>query len=190
MGSSAPRPSALFWARKAVSCSSAHRLGAGFAVQHLQQVAGLVAGLGVGQQAFLVDAVLLVQVAVTGPGVVGLGLGLGQLVLGEGAAQLVKAGGHGGVALQRLQRFGGNVGLAGDGLAVHIQLGLEHIVLAGEAVGLGVGAELGQLVHPAGNVHGAVGAHGGGGFFLLAASGKGQRQRPPGGDAFFGYFSL
>ena len=140
------------------------------AVAHLEQVVALDEDALKPLEGVEADAVGLVEVAVLLHQLGGVAVGLGLLVGGQNAAQLIKTGLDGGVGLEVLEGLLGHIvadhgGLAGgviDGDGGLEEAGhLGGVLVVGSEVGGGlVGIELGQQIEAGRDVHVTDGAYG------------------------------
>ena len=140
------------------------------AVAHLEQVVALDEDALEPLEGVEADAVGLVEVAVLLHQLGGVAVGLGLLVEGQNAAQLIKTGLDGGVGLEVLEGLLGHIvadhgGLAGgviDGDGGLEEAGhLGGVLVVGSEVGGGlVGIELGQQIEAGRDVHVTDGAYG------------------------------
>ena len=140
------------------------------AVAHLEQVVALDEDALKPLEGVEADAVGLVEVAVLLHQLGGVAVGLGLLVEGQNAAQLIETGLDGGVGLEVLEGLLGHIvadhgGLAGgviDGDGGLEEAGhLGGVLVVGSEVGGGlVGIELGQQIEAGRDVHVTDGAYG------------------------------
>ena len=164
------------------------------AVAHLEQVVALDEDALKPLEGVEADAVGLVEVAVLLHQLGGVAVGLGLLVGGQNAAQLIKTGLDGGVGLEVFQCLLGHIvadhgGLAGgviDGDGGLEEAGhLGGVLVVGSEVGGGlVGIELGQQIEAGRDVHVADGAYGIRGGEAAAHEADGQSEGTDERDEF------
>ena len=164
------------------------------AVAHLEQVVALDEDALKPLEGVEADAVGLVEVAVLLHQLGGVAVGLGLLVEGQNAAQLIETGLDGGVGLEVLQGLLGHIvadhgGLAGgviDGDGGLEEAGhLGGVLVVGSEVGGGlVGIELGQQIEAGRDVHVADGAYGIRGGEAAAHEADGQSEGADERDEF------
>ena len=164
------------------------------AVAHLEQVVALDEDALKPLEGVEADAVGLVEVAVLLHQLGGVAVGLGLLVEGQNAAQLIETGLDGGVGLEVLEGLLGHIvadhgGLAGgviDGDGGLEEAGhLGGVLVVGSEVGGGlVGIELGQQIEAGRDVHVTDGAYGIRGGEAAAHKADGQSEGADERDEF------
>ena len=164
------------------------------AVAHLEQVVALDEDALEPLEGVEADAVGLVEVAVLLHQLGGVAVGLGLLVEGQNAAQLIETGLDGGVGLEVLEGLLGHIvadhgGLAGgviDGDGGLEEAGhLGGVLVVGSEVGGGlVGIELGQQIEAGRDVHVTDGAYGIRGGEAAAHEADGQSEGADERDEF------
>ena len=164
------------------------------AVAHLEQVVALDEDALKPLEGVEADAVGLVEVAVLLHQLGGVAVGLGLLVEGQNAAQLIETGLDGGVGLEVLEGLLGHIvadhgGLAGgviDGDGGLEEAGhLGGVLVVGSEVGGGlVGIELGQQIEAGRDVHVTDGAYGIRGGETAAHEADGQSEGADERDEF------
>ena len=164
------------------------------AVAHLEQVVALDEDALEPLEGVETDAVGLVEVAVLLHQLGGVAVGLGLLVEGQNAAQLIETGLDGGVGLEVFQCLLGHIvadhgGLAGgviDGDGGLEEAGhLGGVLVVGSEVGGGlVGIELGQQIEAGRDVHVTDGAYGIRGGEAAAHEADGQSEGADERDEF------
>ena len=164
------------------------------AVAHLEQVVALDEDALKPLEGVEADAVGLVEVAVLLHQLGGVAVGLGLLVEGQNAAQLIETGLDGGVGLEVLEGLLGHIvadhgGLAGgviDGDGGLEEAGhLGGVLVVGSEVGGGlVGIELGQQIEAGRDVHVTDGAYGIRGGEAAAHEADGQSEGADERDEF------
>ena len=164
------------------------------AVAHLEQVVALDEDALEPLEGVEADAVGLVEVAVLLHQLGGVAVGLGLLVEGQNAAQLIETGLDGGVGLEVLEGLLGHIvadhgGLAGgviDGDGGLEEAGhLGGVLVVGSEVGGGlVGIELGQQIEARRDVHLTDGAYGIRGGEAAAHKADGQSEGADERDEF------
>ena len=164
------------------------------AVAHLEQVVALDEDALKPLEGVEADAVGLVEVAVLLHQLGGVAVGLGLLVEGQNAAQLIETGLDGGVGLEVFQCLLGHIvadhgGLAGgviDGDGGLEEAGhLGGVLVVGSEVGGGlVGIELGQQIEAGRDVHVTDGAYGIRGGEAAAHEADGQSEGADERDEF------
>ena len=164
------------------------------AVAHLEQVVALDEDALEPLEGVETDAVGLVEVAVLLHQLGGVAVGLGLLVEGQNAAQLIETGLDGGVGLEVLEGLLGHIvadhgGLAGgviDGDGGLEEAGhLGGVLVVGSEVGGGlVGIELGQQIEAGRDVHVTDGAYGIRGGEAAAHEADGQSEGADERDEF------
>ena len=164
------------------------------AVAHLEQVVALDEDALEPLEGVETDAVGLVEVAVLLHQLGGVAVGLGLLVEGQNAAQLIETGLDGGVGLEVFQCLLGHIvadhgGLAGgviDGDGGLEEAGhLGGVLVVGSEVGGGlIGIELGQQIEAGRDVHVTDGAYGIRGGEAAAHEADGQSEGADERDEF------